>query len=259
MFRMSLLFIVFTLFPLHTFASEAISKETISTNITAKEIIRQAMNHWRGVSSYSKMSMTIHRPDWQRVMTMEAWTQGDKHSLVRVIEPKKDAGNATLLKDNNMWTFSPKINRVIKIPSSMMNQSWMGSDFSNKDISKSIEILEQYEHQLKQVFKRDGYTVYVIIAIPNEDAAVVWGKEILYVRDDFVLLEEQFWDQDGKLIKTMKAMEVAELGGRMLATRLRMNNLEKPDEWTEMATKHAEFDVALNAHVFTLSNLRNPR
>ena len=259
MFRMSLLFIVLTISPLHTFANEAISKDTIPANITAKEIIRQAMNHWRGISSYSQMSMTIHRPGWQRVMTMQAWTKGDKHSLVRVIEPKKDAGNATLLKDNNMWTFSPKVNRVIKIPSSMMNQSWMGSDFSNKDISKSTEILEQYEHQLKQVFKQDGHTVYVIIAIPNEDAAVVWGKEILYVRDDFVLLEEQFWDQDGKLVKTMKAMEVAKLGGRMLATRLRMNNHEKPDEWTEMATKSAEFDIALNAHVFTLSNLRNPR
>lgn len=101
-----------------------------------RELIVQAMNHWRGLTSYSEMTMTIHRPDWQRSMSMRAWTKGDKTSLVRVTAPKKDAGNGTLTKDNNMWTFSPKINRIIKVPSSMMSQSWMGSDFSNKDISK---------------------------------------------------------------------------------------------------------------------------
>ena len=92
----------------------------------AQAIIKAAMDHWRGLSSYSVMSMTIHRPDWERTMTMRSWTLGEKQSLVRVTEPKKDAGNGTLLLDKKMWTFSPNVNRVIRIPSSMMNQSWMG-------------------------------------------------------------------------------------------------------------------------------------
>ena len=104
--------------------------------LDAAAIIKAAMDQWRGTTSHSTMSMTIHRPDWERTMVMEGWTAGEKKSLVRVLEPKKDAGNGTLLIDNNMWTFSPKVNRVIKIPSSMMNQSWMGSDFSNKDIAR---------------------------------------------------------------------------------------------------------------------------
>ncbi|NOQ88199.1 MAG: outer membrane lipoprotein-sorting protein, partial [Gammaproteobacteria bacterium] len=95
-----------------------------------KELIQQAMDHWRGLSSYSEMTMTIHRPDWERSMSMRSWTKGDKTSLVRVTKPKKDAGNGTLTKDNNMWTFAPRVNRIIKIPSSMMSQSWMGSDFT---------------------------------------------------------------------------------------------------------------------------------
>ena len=114
----------------------------------ARAIVRAAVDHWRGLSSYTEMSMVIHRPDWERSMTMRAWTKGDKKSLVRVIEPKKDRGNGTLTDDNNMWTFSPKVNRVIKIPSSMMGQSWMGSDFSNKDISRTDDIVLQYEHTL---------------------------------------------------------------------------------------------------------------
>ena len=225
----------------------------------ARELVQAAMDHWRGLNSYSEMTMTIHRADWERSMSMRAWSEGDKLSLVRVTEPKKDAGNGTLLKDNDMWSYSPKINRIIKIPSSMMSQGWMGSDFSNKDISKSTDILDQYDHTLSDQSQEDGHTVYTIEAIPHEDAATVWGKEVLKIRDDFVLLEEQFWDQDGVLIKVMRAQDVAEMGGRSVARVLRMGKLETPDEWTEMTVSSIEFDLELPAGIFTLSNLRNPR
>jgi len=225
----------------------------------AKALVRAAMDHWRGINSYSEMTMTIHRPDWERSMSMRAWSEGDKISLVRVTAPKKDAGNGTLLKDNDMWSYSPKINRIIKIPSSMMSQGWMGSDFSNKDISKSTDILDQYDHSLTSQAHEDGHTVYTIEAIPHEDAAIVWGKEVLKIRDDFVLLEEQFWDQDGELIKVMRASDVTEMGGRSVARVLRMGKLETPDEWTEMTVSTIEFDLQLPSGIFTLSNLRNPR
>jgi len=226
---------------------------------SAKELVRAAMDHWRGTTSYSEINMTIHRADWERSMSMRSWSEGDKNSLVRVIEPKKDAGNGTLLKDKNMWSYSPKVNRVIKIPSSMMSQGWMGSDFSNKDISKSTDILDQYDHTLAAQTEEDGHTVYTVDAIPHEDAATVWGKETLRIRDDFVLLEEQFWDQDGKLVKVMKARDVTEMGGRQVARVLRMGKLETPDEWTEMTVNMVEFDIELPAGIFTLSSLRNPR
>lgn len=226
---------------------------------TAKELVRAAMDHWRGLSSYSEMTMTIHRTDWERSMSMRAWSEGDKLSLVRVTKPKKDAGNGTLLKDNDMWSFSPRINRIIKIPSSMMNQGWMGSDFSNRDISKSTDILDQYEHSLIEQTQLDGHTVYAIEAVPHEDAAVVWGKKILMIRDDFVLLEEQYWDQDGEMVKVMRSREIVEMGGRTVASVIRMSKLETPQEWTEMTVSAIEFDLELPKSIFTLSSLRNPR
>ncbi len=83
-------------------------------------------------------------------MSMRSWTKGSKQSLVRITAPKKDAGNGTLMVDNSMWSYSPKVNRVIKVPSSMMGQSWMGSDFSNKDVSRADDIVDQYDHTLRQ-------------------------------------------------------------------------------------------------------------
>ena len=225
----------------------------------ATQIVRDAIDHWRGLSSYTEMTMVIHRPDWERSMTMQAWTKGQDQSLVRVTEPKKDRGNGTLIDDDSMWTFSPKINRVIKVPSSMMGQSWMGSDFSNKDITRADDIIDQYDHTILSSEEVDDITVYEIQSIPHEDAAVVWGKEVLKIRQDHVVLEHGFYDQDGELVKKLVSLEIADMGGRTIAKRQRMVKTEDPDEWTEIGVNDVEYEIDLKDSLFTLSNLRNPR
>ena len=225
----------------------------------ATEIVRDALNHWRGLSSHGEMTMVIHRADWERSMSMESWSRGEKLSLVRVTAPQKDRGNGTLIDDNRMWTYSPKVNRVIKVPSSMMNQSWMGSDFSNKDIARTDDIVLQYDHTLLSEAEQDGLVVYEIQSVPHEDAAVVWGREVLKIREDNVMLEQRFYDQEDVLVKTLVTLEVAEMGGRQVAARQRMYKEDTPEEWTEVTMNSVEFDVELADNVFTLSNLRNPR
>ena len=226
----------------------------------ARDIIRDAINHYRGLTSYSEMTMTIHRPDWERSMSMNGWSSGGKKTLVRVTAPPRDAGNATLvLDDNKVWSFTPKINRVIRIPSSMMSQSWMGSDFSNKDISRTDEIVDKYEHTLLRTEESDGHTVYVIESVPHEEAAIVWGKEISHVRDDFIELEHHFLDQDLETVKILKTLDIREMGGRMFAVHQRMNMLEKDGEWTEISVQELDFEREIPEYLFTLSNLRNPR
>ena len=225
----------------------------------ATGIVRDAVNHWRGVSSDSVMTMVIHRPDWERSMTMRAWTKGDKKSLVRVLEPRKDRGNGTLTDDNNMWSYSPKINRVIKIPSSMMGQSWMGSDFSNNDVARADDIIDQYDHSILSVTEAEGITIYEIESVPHEEAAVVWGREVLQIREDHVVISHRFYDQDGELVKQLTSLEIGEMGGRLVALRQRMAKVETEDEWTEIQLDSIEYDVDLKDSLFTLSNLRNPR
>mgnify|MGYP001822711493 FL=1 len=235
------------------------STAAVGQELTADEIIRKAMDHYRGQTSHAQMSMVIHRPDWQREMGMKTWTEGDKRTLVRVTVPAKDAGNGTLSVDGNMWTYTPKINRVVKVPSSMMGQNWMGSDFSNKDISKDTDIIDQYDHELVGNYQQDGHYVYVIQSVPHEEAAVVWGKEVLHIRDDWVMLEQQFWDQDDQLVKTLRTLEIREMDGREVAAVIRMSREGVEEEWTEVRTAAIDFDVELAENLFTLSNLRNPR
>ena len=141
----------------------------------------------------------------------------------------------------------------------MMAQSWKGSDFSNKDVSRSDDIVEQYDHTLIGEEEHDGKKVYVIQSVPHEDAAVVWGKEVLRVREDFVLLAQELYDQEGVLVKALRSLDVGEMGGRIIPIRQRMARVDTEDEWTEIRFDELDFDVDLSDSLFTLSNLRNPR
>ncbi len=192
-------------------------------------------------------------------MTIRVWTQGEKRSLVRVAAPPKDAGNATLLLDNDMWTFNPKINRVVKIPSSMMNQSWMGSDFTNNDLAKADDLVEQYTHKLLRTETRQGRKVYVVESTPKESAPVAWGREVVKIRDDWVILEHEFYDQANVLVKKLTSYELKPMGGKLIVARQRMQKVDQPGEWTEFAVRDAKFGVNVPAHTFTLTNLRDPR
>jgi len=225
----------------------------------ATALIKAAIEYWRDTSSYAVFDMNIHRPDWQRSMTMRVWTRGNKESLVRVTAPAKDAGNGSLLLDNDMWSYNPKINRVIKIPSSMMNQSWMGSDFSNNDLAKADDLIDQYRHTLLATETHSGHKLYVIEAVPNETAPVAWGREIVKVRDDYILIEHAFYDQSNVLVKRLTTTDIRSMGGKMVAARERMSRVDKPGEWTEIVTREARFGVEFPASMFTLGNLRNPR
>ena len=147
-----------------------------ATEPDATQLVKDSFDYYRGKASVSIMEMTIHRPDWERVQVMKVWTVGEEDSLLTTLEPAKDKGNGTLKNDEEMWIFNPKIKRTIKIPPSMMAQSWMGSDFSNNDLAKSNNIIDHYTHTLLETTEIDGHKVYVIESIPTPCSTGRLGK-----------------------------------------------------------------------------------
>lgn len=225
----------------------------------AREIVKAAIDYWRDTSSFLEIAMTVHRPEWERKSLMKSWTRGDKDALVRFAEPAKDAGSATLKVGDDMWIYTPKLSRVIKLPFSMMAQSWMGSDFSYNDLARSDQLLLYFDDRLVGEEKDGGRVVYVIEAVPHPNAPVIWGKERLRIRDDHLLVEETFFDQDQKPVKTLKATAIGPLGGKLYVTGLRMEKVEEPGHWTDLQYRRARFGLDLPASLFTQANLRNPR
>jgi len=225
----------------------------------ARAILRAAFDNWRADSSHAVLEMTIRRASGTRNMTLESWTSGEKKALVRFTAPARDAGNATLQLGNSTYVFNPKLNQVIKLPASAMSQSWMGSDFSYEDLARSEKVIDDYTHRRVGTKRAGGHTIHVIQSVPKPRVPVIWGKEIVSVRDDGVLYSIAYYDQVGRRVRIMTADRISTVSGRPYPTVLTMRTDAKPGQYTRIKTMSAEFNMAVPGYLFTKSNLQNPR
>jgi outer membrane lipoprotein-sorting protein len=222
------------------------------------DIVEQGFNYLRDKTSYAVVEMTIHRPEWERRMTINAWTKGQDQSLIKIQSPPKDKGSGTLKKGREMWIFNPKVNRIIKLPPSMMSQSWMGSDFSNNDLAKTDSLIKDYTHKIVGTEVNDGRKVYIIESLPKPRAPVIWGMLKLKIREDLVFLSEVFFDEELKPVKIMTGTQIQLLGGKLFPKIWRMEKADARNEYTLMDYQFVAFNVDLDENRLSVSSLKTP-
>jgi outer membrane lipoprotein-sorting protein len=222
----------------------------------AQEIVDRVDRLLRGDSSKGTVEMQIVTTNWQRTLSMQIWSRGTDEALIRVLKPEKEAGTATLKVGNNIWNYLPKVNRTIKIPTSMMMASWMGSHFTNDDLVKDSLLIRDYFTAISFEGERDGTQVYEFTLTPKPEAAVVWGKIILEVRQaDLMPTWQRFYDEDGKLVREMTLSDYKTMGGRLVPTRMVVRPADKPGEQTMITYNELTFDIAISEETFSLRNL----
>ncbi|HAP69967.1 MAG TPA: outer membrane lipoprotein-sorting protein [Flavobacteriales bacterium] len=227
----------------------------------AKEIIRKAEEKMRGKeSAYTEMTIEVIRPKWTRTMGLKSWSRGNDYSLMVLTEPAKDAGTAFLKRHKEVWNWVPSIERSIKMPPSMMMQSWMGTDMSNDDLVRESSSVTDYTHALGKDSIIDGKKCWKVILTPKPDAAVVWGKVVAFVdQKDYVQLKAEQYDEDGYLVNEMLGSEVKEMDGVILATRLELIPIEKEGQKTIMTINTIKFNEVYDDAFFTVHNMKNIR
>ncbi|WP_372647864.1 outer membrane lipoprotein-sorting protein [Draconibacterium sp.] len=235
-----------------------VSLFVLAQDMTA--IIKQADEKFRGESSRGEMTMIIERPGWSRTVSMKNWTLGNDYSLIYITAPAKEKGQVFLKRDKEMWNWVPNIERMIKIPPSMMMQSWMGSDFTNDDLVKESQMAKDYSNKLLGEEEVDGYSCYKIELIPHEDAPVVWGKVIMWIsKEELHWLKAEFYDEDGYLVNTEILTDVKMMDDREMPTRLEMIPADEEGNKTVMIFDKIEFDVDLKESFFSQQNMKRIR
>ncbi len=225
--------------------------------LTARQILDRVDDLYRGESSHALMSMSVITKHWSRTLEMEMWSRGKKRSLARIRSPKKERGMATLRVDNDIWNYLPKVNRTIKVPSSMMGGSWMGSHFTNDDLVKESRMADDFTFKVTFRGKRAGKTIYEITCVPRKDAAVVWGKIVADVeKGSWLPTQMRYFDEDGKLARTMKFDRYMVAKGRKVPARMVIIPADRPRESTTVTYKKIEFDLKLPDSLFSKRSLR---
>ena len=227
---------------------------------TAKEIVKKADDKMQGQSNRSEMKMTIVRPSWKREITMKGWALGRDFSLILITGPARDKGTAFLKRNNEMWNWQPSIDRTIKLPPSMMLQSWMGSDFTNDDLVKESSIVNDYDHSLGSDTTINNLDCFKVILTPKEDAAVVWGKIIAYIdKEEYNQHLVYYFDEDDYLINTMILSDLKKMDGRLIPTHMEMIPADEPENKTVIDYLDIEFDLNLKEAFFSQQNMKRVR
>ncbi len=223
----------------------------------ATDIIRKADDLMRGKSSYAQITMTIEKPQWKRTMTMKAWSLEPDFSLVYVTEPARDKGTVTLKRGNEVWNWLPSVQKVIKIPPSMMLQSWMGSDFTNDDLVRASSIVKDYTHALLGRERYEGQECYKIELVPKPEAGVVWAKVVVWISTaGYLELKTEYYDEDGALVKSFLGSNVRTFGDRRLPAHWEMIPYDQPGNKTILDYDELRFNEKIGTDFFSLQNMR---
>ncbi len=228
---------------------------------TAKEVIHESEKRFRGVKSVeAEITMTIVRPNWTREMSMKSWSKGTEYALILVTSPERDKGTTNLKRGREVWSWMPRIERSIKLPPSMMSQSWMGSDLTNDDLVREFSIVEDYSHAFGEEKVIEGKSCWKIILTPKEDAAVVWGKVIMFIsKDDYLQLRSEFYDEEGYLVNVMQGSEIEERDGRKIVTKMEMIPVEEEGQKTVLKYGEMKFDKEIPDSFFSIQNMKKVR
>jgi hypothetical protein len=72
------------------------------SQVDAQQIVKKIDELYRSESSSAVVEMEIITPHWARTLKMNAWSLGMDKTFIRVLEPKKERGIATLRIGNEM-------------------------------------------------------------------------------------------------------------------------------------------------------------
>ena len=239
--------LIFMVLPGFTYAQDAL------------EIIKKVDQKMRGNYSYQEMEMKIVRPDWERSVTMKSWTKGTTYALILITAPAKEKGQVFLKRDKEMWNWVPSIERMIKIPPSMMMQSWMGSDFTNDDLVRESSIVVDYEHNYLGEEDINGITCWKLELDPKPEAPVVWGKIISWVDKEYNQLKVEYYDEDGYLINIMNQNDIRKMDDREIPTHLEMIPADEEGKKTVINILSASFDDPIPENFFSQQNMQRVR
>ncbi len=227
---------------------------------TGKEIIQKADELMRSNSSYSELKMTIEKPNWSRTIGMKVWALEPDFAMIYITEPARDRGSVTLKRKNEVWNWLPSAQRVIKIPPSMMLQSWMGSDFTNDDLVRQSSVVNDYHHKLIGEEKISGYDCYKVEMIPKPEAGVVWGKIITWIsKNSYLQIKTDYYDEDGFLVKYFIGSKEKKMGGRNILTYWEMIPEDKPGNKTIMEYSTIQFNYKVETSFFSEQNMKRVR
>ncbi len=242
------------------FALSALMTGMTAFGQTAQDIVTRSEDLLKGENSRGSFRMTITTPDYTRTMEMDSWWVGNEKALIVITSPRREAGNKTLKVKNELWMYLRNTETTIKVPPSMMLQSWNGSDFTNDDLVRESSLVDDYTMKILGEEIVDDVLCWKIGLTPKPEAPVVWGSIHHWIRKiDYLPARTEYFDEKGTRVRTMSYSEIGRFGKRTIPTKWLMINDSKKGHSTEFKYLDISFDVSISDRIFSLQELERGR
>ncbi|HYV50000.1 MAG TPA: outer membrane lipoprotein-sorting protein [Myxococcaceae bacterium] len=220
-------------------------------------LVKRTEQLLEGKSSTATISMQIKTPSWSRKLKLRIQSTGKQYALIKILEGgPREVGMMTLKRDNQLWNYLPQAGRVMKLPSGMMGDSWLGSDFTNDDLVKGSSLTDDFASKVNGTVEQDGRKAWQITLTPKPNAVVVWGKiEMLVDRQTCVPLLERFYDEEGKPARKLTFSDIKKVGWRDFPSRLTVQPAEAGRE-TTLVYEQITFDEDIPEDTYGLHHLQ---
>ncbi len=223
---------------------------------SVQEVTDHLDDLYRSSSSYAMMTMIVVRGErGTRELTAESWSRGDDESLIVIRSPAREAGTATLRTGNGLWNYAPRADRLIRVPSGLLSESWMGSHFTNDDLLRETSYLDDHEGSLAWV-RIEGTRYLEVTMTPMPDAPVVYTRLVYLLAPDTWTPPQADYYDEGKLVRTMRFDRVQTVSGRQIPMRMVLQPADHPDERTEIIYTEMQLDIPVDASLFSRRGLR---
>ncbi|MEW6754669.1 MAG: outer membrane lipoprotein-sorting protein [Candidatus Latescibacterota bacterium] len=221
--------------------------------------VQQVMDHvddlWRAGSSHTVMIMTVVRQRGSRTLRLEGWSRGEDDMLIVIRSPAREAGTATLRTQDGLWNYAPRADRLIRIPTGLLSESWMGSHLTNDDLMRETSYLDDFDADLSWT-EREGRRYLQATLTPREGAPVVYSRLVwLVTPDEWLPVRAEYFDRE-KLVRAMSFEDVQTVSGRKLPLRTVLVPVDRPEERTVVEYDKLELDIPVDPEVFTQRGLR---
>ncbi|MBS3742453.1 MAG: outer membrane lipoprotein-sorting protein [Candidatus Cloacimonetes bacterium] len=251
-FRKIILSLIIALlsYPLATFAQ---------VEISGFDIIQNVYNRPTGDDQKGKLTMTLinSRGD-QRIREIKQYLKdfGYVEKKIMFFISPADVRNTSFMnwsydeegRDDDQWIYLPALRRVKRISSDSKSDYFMGSDFTYDDLGDRHPLEDK--HILLRQEKLDDEDCYVVESIPKEEDYMYSRTVTWIIKDKWIGLKKEFYDEDGEHLKTLSVQNYKKIEDYWIITNSQMYNVQK-EHTTNMILENLEIDTGLSDTWFT--------
>lgn len=214
------------------------------------DVVKHLDDLYRSKSSIGTFTMEVKTKNYERTMTMEQWSIGQDEALIVIRKPEREAGTATLRTEQGLWNYAPRADRLIRIPSGLLSESWMGSHFTNDDLMRESSYDDDFDTTMSWV-DEGGRRLLQLSMVPKPDAAVVFTKIVfLLTGEGWLPVRADYYDE-GDVVRRMHFKDVKTYSGRKMPSVMEVIPEDKKGEFTRVRYDAMEFDVPVDRSLFT--------